>query len=303
MRQTSVAVLAALALTLAGCRGDQTARDGGLPEPTTAAAATDISANQDAEDLVDRNPSDFRNTTQYSDIPEAQAHTVWFDAGRNACHARPAHLDGCILDFQNRIPPFDSDVYLKEGDEPNKVHLAPGVGFVVTESSLESLLEDTSVLNPGEKVTFGDFTYKHLADGTIRVEVPDTLRKRRTEYADARYWFELSPGGQYSSHRFDPSNPPKPITDPATHFAEAIDPGMQYCNYFPAMSGTYFTSASDPEDCLGGTSVVQRFVYEDTQDTQTYPGNGVTWYCLNSEHGIVCNRGTPDHVAAEFIAD
>lgn len=295
-------MLAALTLTLAGCQGDQTTRGGGLAEPTTGAAAADQSANYDAEELVERAPDDFRNPTQYTDLPEAQAYTVWFEAGGNACAVRSALLDGCIMDFQKRVPPFDSDVYVKEGDEPNKVHLAPGVGFAVMQSSLESLLEDTAVLHPGEKVTFGDFAYMHYGDGTIRVEAPDSTRKLRPEYAEARYWFELSPGGQYSSHRFDPSDPPEPISDPAAHFAEAVDSGMQYCNYFPAMSGTYVTSASNSEDCLGGTSVVERFVYEVNKVSQTYPGNGVTWHCLNGEKGIVCNRGTSDHVAGHFIA-
>ena len=218
------------------------------------------------------------------------------------CHPH-AFLDGCVFDFQGTVPPFDSDVNLKAGDSTNKVHPAPGIGFIVSESSIDSLLEDTAVLASGEKVTFGEYELAHLADGTIRAEGPDTLSKRDPQYADTCYWFELSPDGQYSSHRFDPANPPEPIADPASHFAAAIKPKMTYCNYFPAKGGTFVVSATNPADCLGGTSVVQRFVYEDNDDTATYPGNGVTWYCLNGDEGIVCNNGSRDHVTGQYIPD
>ena len=189
------------------------------------------------------------------------------------------------------------------GDFPCFVHTAAGYGFVVVDSSLDMLLQDTAILAPGEKVSFGEFDLFHFADGTIRVEGPDNLRVANSKYADARYWLELAPNGQYSSHRFDPANPPAPITDPAAHFAPFVEPGMTYCNYFRAKSGTYVVSASDPDGCHPAPSLIHRFVYEDHEETATYVGRPDTWYCLNGEHGIVCNHGTRDHVAGKFVPD
>ena len=138
--------------------------------------------------------------------------------------------------------------------------------------AMYTALQDTALPAPGEKVSFGEFNLFHFADGTIRVEGPDNLRVANPKYADARYWLELAPNGQYSSHRFDPANPPAPITDPAAHFAPFVEPGMTYCNYFRAKSGTYVVSASDPDGCHPAPSLIQRFVYEDHEETATYVG-------------------------------
>ncbi|OFT84955.1 hypothetical protein HMPREF3101_03885 [Corynebacterium sp. HMSC29G08] len=131
---------------------------------------------------------------------------------------------------------------------PYFAYPAASSGFAVEESSLGSLLQDIAVLTPSEKVSVGEFDLLG----------PDNLRVSNPKYADAHYWLELAPNGQYSSHRFDPVSPSAP-------------------------------------------SLIQRFVYADHKQTATFVGRPETWYCLNGEHGIVCDHGTRDHVAGQYI--
>lgn len=279
-------------------------------ESSTSSQATPTSENA----VVERSAEDFQ-------VPgtNSPAFSVEFAGNPTLCVAYPKNGSNdyfdCDVELSGTIPPIDSDPAPQLGSTVDVIMFMNPDGFITTyDIGGGEGTPKAGTLAKNERVEAGGFTFEYSKDGTIRVE-------------RGKQWFELDPDGQYSSHRFDPKDPPttqtkaetqktqnqaaekKQTASDAEKYADLIAPDETFCTTFPYNGGVYVVSARSDGQC-DGIDLLEEFVNTPItvpgQTDMYYDYGGSVWHCGyagsgagycephgGSSGGGVVGRGSP----------